>query len=468
MAKGKRTLLYVLLGIVLFFVLAFGVVLFMGWRWYSSHRDAAQEQVAKVEAAGESLEITHYVPETLPPEQNGADELQQAMDLLRAAQVSVAYELAEVNCEPGEEHEEGVVFTDIDGADSTQRVANLIQECENQGVFEKLENALATDGIVFDLDYSNPVAMKMSHLTHLREFSRLLAADARLAAAQGDPARYGKRVRQGFELISKVQDEPTLISCLVSLAMSNIAVSAVELDGRTFETGLSQLDDGQLEAVQKVVGALDLKAMFERAMLSERCFGNFIFDKMLTDPDYLNEIAGDMRQARSHIPSFLMKFLLSADREYYLEKMAHYVELAEKPYYEVREQLEGADAQDRPKFAFISALVLPALSNAFTRSTECLARLRCTNIALELLKASNRSRLGSTEDLLDLTGFEEERLTDPFTGERLKAVLRKADDGGALLVVYSVGENASDDGGDLTKRETSPTPDIGIELAVGK
>ena len=95
------------------------------------------------------------------------------------------------------------------------------------------------------------------------------------------------------------------------------------------------------------------------------------------------------------------------------------------------------------------------------------ASLASLNAARTALRAESHRRSNGTIPAIATLGLDTATVTDPFSGKPL--VLRATDDG---FVVYSVGENGRDDGGQLVAPQpflagTHPAaPDVGVKIVV--
>ena len=108
-------------------------------------------------------------------------------------------------------------------------------------------------------------------------------------------------------------------------------------------------------------------------------------------------------------------------------------------------------------------LLFPALEQAAIAGARATARQKCAIVAI----AAQRYRLQHgrlpeslaeiDDDLLDASSERAAQLTDPFNGQLLRYKMEET-----RVVIYSVGDNKQDDGGDLIpKRELL---DIGFSL----
>ena len=136
--------------------------------------------------------------------------------------------------------------------------------------------------------------------------------------------------------------------------------------------------------------------------------------------------------------------LADADAAIYLDLMDGYLKAAQLPTHERLEAINAVDArlQATSKVHVMLHSIMPALSRVTTIETRALAHLRAAQVAL----AIQRYRLAADrfpDKLVDLVpAYLETVPKDPFDGNELR--YKKLEPG---FVIYSIGEDLSDDGG---------------------
>ena len=105
-------------------------------------------------------------------------------------------------------------------------------------------------------------------------------------------------------------------------------------------------------------------------------------------------------------------------------------------------------------------MLAPAMEKAAIAAARCEARRRCTLLGL----ATQRYRLkhgqfpASLDEVTTAFSGPVERI-DPFDGKPLRARIAAG-----AFVIYSIGENERDDGGQLTRDKQDRLPDVGFAL----
>jgi hypothetical protein len=126
-----------------------------------------------------------------------------------------------------------------------------------------------------------------SHLGKLREFARLAAADARLAAEEGDSARAEADLVALVSFARHAKEVPSLICQLVGIAVLALQVDTV---GYLLELYPGLLDDAQLERISNCIAAYPGDGPLALSLAGEE---DFIDD--LLQRAYSDDGAGDGR-----------------------------------------------------------------------------------------------------------------------------------------------------------------------------
>lgn len=130
---------------------------------------------------------------------------------------------------------------------------------------------------------------------------------------------------------------------------------------------------------------------------------------------------------------FVLRPLIMMDYSFYLHQMLRYRDLDQNAKTET----------EIPAYYFLSRLILPALEKIGTTVDSIHAQTDLARIGLELQQyITENGAYPRTLDDLGLTGTE---LKDPFSSNSYKYR-----NDGARILVYSIGENRSDDNGATT------------------
>jgi hypothetical protein len=268
------------------------------------------------------------------------------------------------------------------------------------------------------------IANSLSRLGHLRAVIRFLAARVQLLVAQGDREEALQTCLCMIRLSRLFDREPSVIGFMVSLACRGVGIRAansVLLSG--------PLLNSSHEALDAELALHDSTEAYVHALKSERVLGIESF-----------------QQFRTMIwPSGAM-FL--SDECDYLDMITEQLEFASRPFSDLI--AAGLELKHQGQIGVHFQLVLPALMQCRKANDRIRAQMRCLRI---LNAVHSRADDGDkSEPMLADLGLPPNATTDPFTGAPLR--LQKTADG---WLVYSMGENLQDDGGDLSERR-----DVGV------
>ena len=296
------------------------------------------------------------------------------------------------------------------------------------------------------LDYSKGWELDLSHLTKIREFSRLLRAETLLAAIEGDPDRAYEAVMAGLAVHRPLQQEPILISQLVRVACNSITLEALN-----DTLGRAAYSDEQLARIQQSFESSYDPAAMTNALVTERIFGNQIYD----DPGpalasagsgtfFLDNFVPGSRAALMQAAAAVGWY--DGDRERYLSIMDEMLEASSLPYPEAQEamlRLDDRIGTPTPlSLPRLSQVILPGLTHAQQAMVRNEAQLTegATAAAIERYRLANGVPPAQLDDLVP--AYLDDTPADPFDLEPLR--YRREGDS---YVLYSIGENGVDDGG---------------------
>ena len=330
---------------------------------------------------------------------------------------------------------------------------------DNAEILDLLRNATALDECKFEIDFTKGPGMLLPHLAKLRQAARLLALEAVERTEGGKPDEAADSLVACLRCGQAVRREPILISYLVRVACDAIAFDQVERWASRAKPSPKALE--RVEAA--VAAATDHKGL-ERAMAGERCFGIDIYQNYVLKPNrgaLLGALGVGADPAGMAVLGVIPQAYFKTDMLYYLDIMNRYVAAARMPYPEALQagtQVGRNLDQEIPKYYFVSRMILPALSRVFFTAQRHLAQGECALLGLAALRY--RDKHGRLPDALQalVPDFAPTVPPDPFDGKPLR--YRKDGDG---LVLYTVGENGKDDGGDTARRE-GKQPDIGFRV----
>jgi len=298
-----------------------------------------------------------------------------------------------------------------------QKVAEFV--AANREMILELRRLAKSGGLAYELDYSKGFAMELPHLAQLRDFARLLMADAAIRVGEGDFGEAVEDVTAGMALASALDKEPILISQLVRMAMDGIIYNAVEgsVQGEPLTPELSRR---LIEYASHAGG----REAYADSFTFEGFFGLGAFDGVRN---------GDLTQAGIPLPeedkldsvlfrvygSIFARPWLNMDEETYADSMQRINEVAGLPFYEAKPLLDqlSTDIEDLPRTRLLSRILLPALTRSAEMQAAHEARmdLMQLGLAVELYHAENGEYPRTLDQVAPLSGGAIP--IDPFTGQ---------------------------------------------------
>ncbi len=249
------------------------------------------------------------------------------------------------------------------------------------------------------LDFLNE---ELSKVQAPRSVARVLQKHIALLISQ---SKFDEAMTEGLVLLriaKHVTQEPTIVQYLVSNAIRGIALSSL---AATLQRGDVSID--LRISLEKELSQYDDNKYFAEAIISERAFGNSMCQEL---------------------PWSWWRSIRSG----FLKSMQRRIDLARQPYKDFR----TADN------SFSDSMVAPALNAA----REATARNQALSRALRVLNAIQSSPNLVALDQIQASslGLPTDATIDPFTEQPL--VIRKQ---GSSWLIYSVGFDLKDDGGDV-------------------
>ncbi len=305
----------------------------------------------------------------------------------------------------------------------------------------------------WDLNYLAGTAMPMRHLPQMREFARLLAAQARSQAHAGDHAGAVLALSATFALARHVESDRNLLSCLVANAIISVAQHSLQ--------GIILWDpptDAKDAAAYRAMVLQDTRC-FDRvaaAFQGEQTFGLYEMDRLAAGNPAAAAAAAAVAGA---MPGPGMEFFLpiqyGADRTCYLNTLNEFVSCSRSRRVISESEFQKIMDSHRAGPAILTQLIVPVLSRcqiSFIRAEEAHRAMHAALAVLEYrLKHGHDPRA-----LADLAPeFLKELPRGIFGNEPLRMRMDpegiRERDGSVhhpgIIRLYFIGENAIDDGG---------------------
>jgi hypothetical protein len=309
----------------------------------------------------------------------------------------------------------------------------------------------------------NPFDTLLHEQQRARRVFALLDYDALRLAEEGRANDALRSCRATLNAGRSIGDEPTCISLLIRHAGVLTACRGAE---RVLAQG--EPDPAELVAFQRLLTDEDADPGLVVALRGERAMQHELFDAIEAGDVSLTELAEQGKGPDWHERLFgwADRDMLREGHPFLLERMTRRIEIAKLPLHEQAAAERAFDAQfDRlprraPASALAVGLLTPALDKASASYRRKIAVVRCLLVALaaERFRRDKGTWPAAADDLAP--DYLESVPLDPFDGNPIR--YRRMDGG---LVVYAVGPDETDDGGNLDPGDASrPGTDIGVRL----
>jgi hypothetical protein len=378
-----------------------------------------ENQLAAIREKGDPLTLADLARKPIPPEKNAATFLRRAeADVAALDQEFI--KVRDVSEYPG--------F--LMSAEDRKTVKSGLAAYPK--VISLLEQAAACPDYDAQLDYTLPagefIAQALNSLLKERAVVRVLSARAALCIAEGN---YDEAVRTSlliFRLARQFDRDPLIVNFLVTTAIRGIAIGSINAALQTGQVSQEVRDalDAELALQESLEG-------YNRAIKGDRAYLLDSFSSAVPHRNFWLFFRGYWNMQESNLLEVGQDYLgLSVDP---------------RPYRQIESSINGIYG----KTWGLSKKLFPAvgvLQEAFVRTRAMIRSLRVLN-ALQAHATANNKAIPKLSDL----GLPPETTTDPFTGEPLH--IKRLPEG---WLVYSVGRNFQDDGGDLS----NPFKDAGV------
>lgn len=342
--------------------------------------------------------------------------------------------------------------------------AEVREQCsDNRATLEEIRLRLQAPPYSITTDRTNLYDGRIANFVAKRRAAQHLTADAILALHESDTTRARADLLALLQLVKLHRDEPSLVSAMIRVAVGGLALSAT---GEAL--AYPHWSAGDLEVLAEAWQQVDFIQIGNQGFAGERMGLVELCQSIRTEGGHhltgvLNPTSGNLEFAermKSVPTSLFFRLTLENNELFILRHMQRTIEAQRRlsqsvAWVQVQAELQTnftslqslMSGPSRWRYA-LAAIALPNLSKAHEvcvqRETE--RRLLVTAIALRRFERAH-ARLPSQLDEL-LPEFLPSMPADPMSGQPIKYRLRP--DGGYLL--YSVGEDGQDDGGDLTSR----------------
>jgi hypothetical protein len=257
--KRFRRNLFLAIGLIVVLVVGYPVFMHFQFRWsLAAYRK-------ELRARGEKLTIRELAPRAPTNGPNGALALWSAATRLAPLNNPSQLPASLTLVAPGRARVEWAQ-EELSLPDSTNAWPRLSEQIEGaRGVFAEVRAALDQPALQFNLDYFQGVSLPLPHLAPLKKTALMLSAAVMLDLHEGRFREAVENLRTAQKLAARYVSEPLIVSQMVRLTIVRIAVGAnweaLQAPGWT---------DEQLAELQAAWASLDLLSPTEPALAMDR------------------------------------------------------------------------------------------------------------------------------------------------------------------------------------------------------
>ena len=328
---------------------------------------------------------------------------------------------------------------------------------DNNEALKRLHAGAAIKHSRYPVDLSAGFAILLPSLSDIRTAARLLKLEGILHAENSDDELAVRSTISIFGIARSLAKEPVLVSQLTCSSCKFLAATTIEYCLNRIE-----FNDEQLIRLIDCVRNAELISDMSQAFVGERCGGLDFF----MAPEFVKTNIVKGKPSRPILELYKAVGLLDSDTIIYLDIMDEYIKSTQLPMYRRQEAIKAIDArlQSISQAHVLLHLIIPALSRVAILDLRSIAQLRNARVAL----AIERYRLAAgklPDALADLVpDYLDSVPEDPFDGDELR--YRKLEVG---FVVYSIGEDLSDDGGrEKPPRKAKESPNWDVTFIVAR
>lgn len=315
---------------------------------------------------------------------------------------------------------------------------------DSKELLKSIHAAAEVGGMVrFPVDFSQGIYTLLPDTQNSRTVARLLSLDAHVAVYDGDNIRVLHDILAMFALSDALQTEPCMISQLMRMALHAIGCDAI----RTLLPAC-KWDDEQLATLQRSVVNARFRDSIRTGLLGERAMTLTEISK------FPYPLATSSKRAA--LPLFQMA----------VDALDHPWPEAIKQQHAILQRLETYKQGHLARIMTMPLLLLFGGTEHYVLAgARNEARQRCTIAAI----AAERHRLQHGQYPDSLSDIAEhlfpegvqtptDLITDPFTAQHLLYLMTDTH-----ATIYSVGENGTDDGGQVDSDRGQPL-DVGFSV----
>jgi len=246
--------------------IVFGVAILIPVIRHYQLRFAVANYIAELKAKGEPMDLAQVIPPPVPPEQNGVPFITNALANLKSESLVGSNPPPAMQAISPGKAMVGWQQSDIRSSDGTNRWEDLGRElADAKSELDSFQNLTNYPILDFNLDYQKGFDLQLPNLASLKRSAQWLSAAALYDLHQENPKNACADVRAMLAIVKGVTDERIAISQLVRIAIAAIGANA------TWEILQdTNVSDDDLAQLQQDWQSLDFTKSLEQALKFER------------------------------------------------------------------------------------------------------------------------------------------------------------------------------------------------------
>ena len=445
--KTKRSW-WLKLGVVLAALIATGASAFLLWGWSAHSR--WDNYAAFLQASGEPLTYAEIEARrtVIPDGQNGAMVIEALIEALDEIADDPEPGPILVLGKPREDGPKGETHADFFRGVYRHTIEPSRNFMERHAeLLDNIREVRHFPGGRFTIEYTpNPLELLLPHAGATRTSAKLLRLDAALALIDGDPDRAIDDIKVIHRLADLLNEDPFTISRMVQISTDALAINVLENTLRVSELPASVLVDLERQIADRLSSSSRLWSLWgERAAINEICEklvqGTIVPSSLISFSTNPTPPPGGL----GWTPSIFVRksqyegvHLLSALIDEVDDPRALIAEAGQ-----LRSEIEKLS-----DLHMIIKMLMPNLEMAVILDIRCQALMECAraSLAAERFRIANSRLPDSPDDLVP--DFLAQWPNDPLDGQPMR--FKSTEDG---ILIYNVGRNLIDDGGQLDPPE---------------
>jgi hypothetical protein len=404
--------------------------------WMGRRPGEVQERLNRLRAAGlptSSAELNTWYS-AVPDSENAATLFLAAASGLRSVSV------------PGLELDFTRRPSRTNGVSEQLLAANRAYLATNAAALRAIHAALQHPRNRYPINLNAGVLTTLPHLASVKGYAQQLGVCAEMAAECGQPELASQCLLDALKLSGTMQHEPTVISFLVTIACEAITTSSAE---RVFHH--AQFTSERLAEIQTAFSTAANELSYAPAMLGELCMNLDAF-RLPAGRQFQTFVMAGGGNSGIGLESFVL-WLYSASglQNRDLAVMVNYYDRSReiaslsptKRRLETEKLNKELEGRFKSQFIPLAKMMLPSILHVEGKATRQYAIFRCAEVAcaVERWRLAHGGALPESLEAL-VPAFLSSVPEDPMDGRPLKFKARPKG-----FVVYSIGEDGTDDGG---------------------